>query len=155
MSDHPDQSDLESLLDALGQAQIEFIVVGGAAAVLHGAPVTTLDVDVVHNTDEANVAKLIALLKTLHARVRDPAGQAMNPDREALRGAGQVKLTTERGPLDILGSLHDGRTYADLLPHTVEVTDGSLRLRVLDLPRLIEIKSSTGRTREQQREQKG
>jgi len=146
---HPDEADLESLLDALGGAQIEFIVVGGVAAVLHGAPVTTLDVDIVHDTDEANVSKLMALLESLNARVRDPAGREIQPDRTALQGAGQVKLTTERGPLGVLGSLRDGRTYADLLPHTVEVTDGSLRLRVLDLPTLIEIKSSTGRIRDQ------
>jgi len=36
-----------------------------------------------------------------------------------------------------------------LIAHTVELADGSLRLRVLDLPTLIEIKSSTGRARDQ------
>ena len=149
MPEHPKQADLESLLDALGQAGIEFIVVGGAAAVLHGAPVTTQDVDIVPRTDAENIDRLIALLTELDARVRDLAGRDIRPDPEALRGTGQIKLTTRRGPLDLLCSMHDGRNYADLLPDTVEVTDGSLRLRVLNLPALIAMKSSTGRVRDQ------
>lgn len=149
MPDHPEHADLESLLDALGGADIEFIVVGGAAAVLHGAPVTTQDLDIVPRTDEENIGRLMDLLTALDARIRDLAGREIRPDPAALRGSGQIKLTTLRGPLDLLCSLHDGRGYGDLLPHTVELTDGSLRLRVLDLPTLIAIKSASGRVRDQ------
>lgn len=149
MSDHPEHADLESLLDALGGAGIEFIVVGGAAAVLHGAPVTTQDLDIVHQTDGENIERLMDVLTTLDARTRDLAGRKIQPDAAALRGSGQIRLTTRRGPLDLLCRLHDGRGYTDLLPHTVEVTDGSLQLRVLDLPTLIAIKSGTGRVRDQ------
>jgi hypothetical protein len=145
---HPEQADLESLLDALCGADVEFIVVGGAAAVLFGAPVTTQDLDVVHRTDPENVGKLARLLCELDARVREPADREIEPDPEALRGTGQVRLSTSRGPLDLLCRLHDGRDYADLLPHTEVLTDGALRLRVLDLPTLIAIKSDTGRARD-------
>jgi len=144
----PRQADLESLLGELGAAGVEFILVGGAAAVVHGAPIATQDVDVVHRTDEENVARLMAVLDALDARVRDPAGREMRPDPAVLRGTGQIKLTTRLGPLDLLCRLHDGTDYAELLPHTVEVTDGPLRLRVVDLPTLIAIKSGTGRARD-------
>lgn len=149
MPDHPEHADLESLLDALADAGVEFIVVGGAAAVLHGAPVTTQDLDIVHRTDAQNTARLMTLLTALDARVRDLAGRDIRPDPAALQGSGQIRLTTRRGPLDLLCSLHDGRGYAELLPHTEELTDGSLRLRVLDLPTLIAIKSDSGRVRDQ------
>lgn len=148
MSDHPKQADLESLLDDLGGAGIQFIVVGGAAAVLHGAPLTTQDVDVVPRTDEENVDRLMALLVELDARVRDVAGRDIRPERETLRGTGQIKLTTRHGPLDLLCRLHDGRGYDELLPDSVEVSDGDLRLRVLNLSSLIAIKSATGRERD-------
>lgn len=148
MPDHPEEADLESLLDALGRAGVEFIVVGGAAAVLHGAPVATQDLDIVPRTDAKNIDRLMALLTELDARVRDLAGREVRPDPAVLRGIGQIALTTRRGPLDLLCRLHDGRDYSALLPHTVEVTDGSLRLRVIDLPTLIGIKSSTGRARD-------
>ena len=43
----PSRVDLEALLRALTVAEIRFVIVGGAAAVLHRAPVTTLDLDIV------------------------------------------------------------------------------------------------------------
>lgn len=149
MPDHPEHADLESLLDALADAGVEFIVVDGAAAVLHGAPLTTQDLDIVHRTDGRNIDKLLNLLTALDARVRDLAGRDIRPDPAALQGSGQIRLTTRRGPLDLLCCLHDGRGYAELLPHMEELTDGSLRLRVLDLPTLIAIKSGSGRVRDQ------
>jgi hypothetical protein len=148
VSAHPEQADLENLIEALDAGGVEFIVVGGAACVLHGAPVTTQDVDIVHRIDEENVDRLMAVLGGLQARVRDPAGRDIAPSRPALLGIGQIQLTTNLGPLDILCRLHDGRDYSALSPHVVEMTDGTLRLRVLDLPTLVEVKSNTGRARD-------
>ena len=149
MPDHPPQADLDSLLDALGASGVEFIVVGGAAAVLHGAPITTQDVDIVHKTDEENVGKLLSVLETLDVRIRDAADRAIPMEASALRGTGQVRLSTSRGPLDLLCRLHDGRGFDELVAHTETVTDGAVTLRILDLPTLIEIKSNTGRARDQ------
>ncbi len=42
----PATADLEALIRELLAAGVEFLVVGGAAAVIHGAPVTTQDLDV-------------------------------------------------------------------------------------------------------------
>jgi len=50
---HPPQADLGALIAALHEAGVEFIVIGGAAAVLHGAPITTQDLDVVHGRSRA------------------------------------------------------------------------------------------------------
>jgi hypothetical protein len=147
--DHPQHADLDSLLDALGTSDIEFIVVGGAAAVLHGAPITTQEVDIVHKIDEENVRKLKTLLDELDVRIRDAAGRSMPLEASALLGTGHVRLSTSRGPLDLLCRLHDGRGFDELIPHTETVTDGSVTLRIVDLPTLIEIKSNTGTARDQ------
>ena len=45
-------------LSALREGGLEFVLVGGLAAVLNGAPVDTFDVDIVHSRDEENLAKL-------------------------------------------------------------------------------------------------
>jgi len=148
VSSRPSQADLEGLLDLLSEAGIEYIVVGGAAAVLHGAPITTQDVDIVHRPDPGNVDRLLDLLAKIDARVRDPAGRVLRPSREDLLGEGQLNLTTTSGPLDVLCRLHDGRDYAELAPSTVIMSDGTWHLRVLDLPTLIQIKSTTGRARD-------
>jgi hypothetical protein len=47
-------------------------VIGGAAAVLLGAPVTTLDLDIVPEQSPANVSRLLEVLRSLDAQIRDP-----------------------------------------------------------------------------------
>ena len=54
---------LVATVRALHDGGVEFILVGGLAAVLHGAPVNTFDIDVVHARDAANVARLQPVLK--------------------------------------------------------------------------------------------
>jgi hypothetical protein len=48
----------------------------------------------------------------------------------------------------VLCTLHDARGYEQLTPHSHQIIDGELRVRVIDLDTLIEIKRSTGRTRD-------
>ncbi len=60
----------------------------------------------------------------------------------------QLNLSTNLGPLDPLGALHDGRDYDDLLPHSVVLTDGVTQIRVLDLDTLIAVKAAAGRARD-------
>lgn len=121
---------------------------GGIAAVLHGAPTTTHDLDIVPEQSEPNLERLMAVLLEHRALVRDPAGRRLEPNPAALRGRGQMQLVTDLGPLDILCRLHDGRGYAELLSHTITIEAGELRIQVIDLPTLIQIKSSTGRARD-------
>jgi hypothetical protein len=145
----PATADLEALLRALGDARIEYLVVGGAAAVIHGAPITTQDLDIVPRQRPDDVQRLLALLTELDARFRP-----VTPDRDLapthahLAGTGQLNLITKHGPLDVLLRLHDARGYDELVAHSIEIADGTLRTRVIDLDTLIEIKQSTGRARD-------
>jgi len=43
---------------ALREAGVDFLVLGGLAAVLNGAPVSTFDLDIVHSREPANIARL-------------------------------------------------------------------------------------------------
>jgi len=144
----PKRADLPGLVDALVQAEVEFIVVGGAAAVLHGALAMTQDLDVVHCSTVENIRHLTAVLDQLDAHVREPGPRRLRPDESMLLGGGQVQLITTLGPLDLLGKLHDGRGYDELLPHTELLTDEHRRVRVLDLPTLIEVKTGAGRAKD-------
>lgn len=146
--DRPRQADLDALIEALVGAGVEFIVIGGAAAVLHGAPTTTWDLDIVHSRTPENVGRLQALLEELHAVIRDPAGRDVRPTPRHLEGGGQLQLLTDFGPLDVLGRLHDGRGYDELLAKSETLGDGSVQIRVLDLPTLIEVKAGAGRAKD-------
>jgi hypothetical protein len=94
-----DHDELSALLDVLLDAGVEFILVGGGAAVVHGAPVTTHDVDIVHHRGEDNVDRLLQALESLGARVADPAGRDLRVSRAALRSTGQSLLRTRLGRL--------------------------------------------------------
>ncbi len=147
---HPRTADLEALLRALQVAGVPAIIVGGAAAVIHGAPVTTQDLDIVPRLDAGDEDRLLALLGQLDARFRPVLpGRDLAPVREHLAARGQLNLITNLGPLDVLCRLHDQRGYDELLPHSREIVDGDLRVRVIDLDTLIEIKRTTGRARDQ------
>lgn len=144
----PRSADLDALIEALVGAGVEFVVVGGAAAVLHGAPTTTWDLDIVHRRTGGNVDRLLGLLERLHAIVRDPAGRELKPAREHLEASGHLQLLTDLGPIDLLGELHDGRGYEDLLGSSELVGDDSLEIRVIDLQTLIEVKAGAGRAKD-------
>lgn len=45
------EPDLFGLLQALAEQRVDFIVIGGVAAVLQGAPIATFDLDVVHSRE--------------------------------------------------------------------------------------------------------
>jgi len=58
-------TDLSSILEGLIKADVKFILVGGLAAVVQGAPVTTMDVGIVHARSPENIVKLFTFLKSM------------------------------------------------------------------------------------------
>jgi len=56
-----------------------------------------------------------------------------------------LNLITRYGPLDVLGTLGRDLAYEDLLPHSMAMDIGEgMRIQVLDLETLIEIKAGIG-----------
>lgn len=146
---HPPTADLEALIRALIDGGVELIVVGGAAAVIHGAPVTTQDLDIVPQLSAGGQDRLLEVLAALDARLRPVrVDRDISPGPQHFASRGQLNLITKYGPLDVLCRLHDTRGYDELLPHSHVIADGELRVRVVDLDTLIEIKQSTGRVRD-------
>lgn len=101
------RTDFIKVLAEFSLAQVDFIVVGGVAAILN---------DVVYSPRPADLA-----------------------------GHGHVLLKGPLGRLDLLCELSGGRGYEELLPHSREISEAGLTLRVLDLPMLITVKSEAGR----------
>ena len=136
----PDSNFLTALR-ALHEGGVKFVIVGGLAAVLNGAPVNTLDLDIVPARDEANVARLLRVLDALDAIYRMQPERRLRPDASHLSSPGHHNLITNCGPLDVLGTIGGGLGYEDLLPHTVEMeTGGGVRVRVLNLATIVALK---------------
>ena len=146
---HPRTADLEALLLALQEAGVEFVIVGGAAAVIHGAPVTTQDLDIVPEQSEENVQRLLTVLDSLNARFRPLLpNRDLAPTAEHLSGTGHLNLTTSLGPLDVLCRLEEGLAFPQLVDNSVRITDQDLSLRVIDLDMLIAVKQRAGRAKD-------
>lgn len=125
--------------------EVEFVVVGMAAGVLHGVPLATLDVDVVHRRSKENVERLLSALAELHAVYRGDPGR-LAPTESHLLGPGHQLLTTIYGDLDCLGTVDADKGYEDLLANAESMSIGpGATVRVLDLATLIEIKRRAGR----------
>ena len=110
------KTELLGTLRALVAAEVGFVVVGGVAAILAGAIVSTFDVDIVCDLDEENVAKLSALLARIHAVYRDPAGGRIEPTIDQLRVRRVHLLTTDLGDLDVHQEIGNGSRYETLVP---------------------------------------
>lgn len=138
---------LLSLLRELAKREVDHIVVGGMAGVLHGAPVVTADVDIVHRRTDDNVARLLRLLEDIDARLRHD-DRDLKPTASHLQGQGHVLLVTSLGPLDVLCQLGD-EGYEELIAQTVEMDLGAgYRCRVLGLAKLIKLKEGSGREKD-------
>ncbi len=131
---------LGDLIEGLSEAGIEFVIVGGLAAVIQGAPVTTMDLDIVHNQKEENIRKLLSFLKQIDAHYRRPDDKIIEPREQDLAAKGHVLLSTDLGPLYILAFIEKGYSYQDILPNSVEIEFRGYKIRVLELETLIELK---------------
>jgi hypothetical protein len=78
------------IIELLEQHGVEYIIVGGVAAVLQGAPVTTFDIDALVKVDPANVERLAKALESLGARYREHGVVPGGPYR-GKAGAGPSK----------------------------------------------------------------
>ena len=147
----PTSANLSAILEGLLGAGVDFILVGGLAAVVQGAPVTTMDVDIVHNQSPENIAKLLAFLRSIDAFHRRPDDKVIRPQEGDISGMGHALFTTRLGPLDVLAVIEEGRGYGDLLEHTVEIEFRGHPVRVLDLKVLVELKRNSRDPKDRQR----
>jgi hypothetical protein len=142
-------SNPDTILSGLSDAGVDFIVVGGFAAVMLGVPALTHDVGIVHRRTEAKVDVLLAWLLRHAAYNRfDLANRKLAPSRDALLGVGLLNLQLDIGPLDVLCTLDEGQGCDELLEHTVSFDREGTSLRVLDLPRLNQAKSNANRPKD-------
>ena len=142
-------TDFASLIRTLADAGVEFILVGGVAATVHGSTRLTRDVDVVYARSSENIERLAQSLRPL-----DPYLRGAPPGLPFVWGAATIQrglnftLSTRIGDIDLLGELTGGGGYDALLSHTVTVRIFDRDVRCLDLDTLIRVKRAAGRPRD-------
>jgi predicted nucleotidyltransferase len=142
-SKNPQAANLGALLKGLKEAGVDFILVGGVAAVAQGAPVTTIDLDIVHLRSRDNIERLVGFLQSISAFQRRPDEKIIEPDIRDLQGDGHVLLSTDLGPLDVLATIENNRGYDDLLPDSVEIDYQGHKILVLSLEAMVRMKDAS------------
>jgi len=138
----------DEVLRVLTRNEVEFIVVGGVAAILQGSPLTTEDVDVVYLSSEQNNTRLAKALGELRAYYFDPAGRHIEPDVSRLASMRMHLLKTSCGRVDVLRTVGKDLAYHDLVERSRELDVAEFRVRALDLEAIIETKEHADRPKD-------
>ncbi len=131
---------------------VEFVIIGGMAARLHGTGHATVDVDICPSPDEANLVNLADALRKLGARLRvegDPEGVAFDPHPDMLRQVTTMTMITEQGPVDLCftpAGFPDG--FAGLREHALTIVVGAVDLPVAPLEDVVISKRAAGRPKD-------
>jgi hypothetical protein len=143
-----------AMLRVLHTHRVQFLIVGGIAARLRGAPLLTQDVDITPAPDRANLERLAGALKDLDARLRtatEPDGVPFPFDAGLLENATVWTLTTKHGDLDLVVSPAGTDGYRDLIRDADELnvaTEPDLSVQVASLADVIRSKEAAGREKD-------
>ncbi|MFZ5831491.1 MAG: hypothetical protein ACOY3P_15515 [Planctomycetota bacterium] len=142
-------TDFAEIIRVLADGGVEFIIVGGVAAAVHGSARATYDVDVVYARTPGNMARLAEALAPLQPYLRGaPAGLPFLWDAETLRRGLNFTLTTTLGDIDVLGEIVGGGGYDQLRSHSVTVSLFGRNCLCIDLETLIHVKRAAGRPKD-------
>jgi predicted nucleotidyltransferase len=144
-----DVPDFLSIIKLLTGHGVDFIVVGGVASNLFGSARLTYDLDIVYSRKEENLRKIVTAFLNANPYLRGaPPGLPFKVDFRTLKNGLNFTLTTDLGPIDLLGEIPGARSYEELLNDSVEINETNLRFRCVTLRRLIELKNAAGRPKD-------
>lgn len=130
---------LTEVARALKVTGLHAVLIGNAAAALHGAPVTTLDFDFLFRRTPVNLRKL----KRLSAELRAVVLRPYYPVSDLFR------VTRDDGlQVDFMGSVHGLRSFEGVTARAVTMDVGGHALRVASLADVIKSKRAAGRARD-------
>lgn len=142
-------TDFARLLTTLHDGGVDFILVGGVAATVHGSARLTRDVDVVYSREPGNIARLVSALTPLQPYLRGaPPGLPFAWDEVTVRRGLNFTLTTPAGDLDLFGELTGGGSFETLVPHAETIEIFGRPMRCLTLAWLVRVKRAAGRPRD-------
>jgi len=131
---------LKSIARALHKARLEAIMVGNAAAAMHGAPVTTLDIDFMFRKTSGNMRKLKIFADELDAQILKPYYPVSSLYRVVNDDTGMQ--------LDFMSVLHGIKSFENLRSDAVEVDFEGYELKLASLEKIVQSKKALGRPKD-------
>jgi hypothetical protein len=143
--------DPAAILEALARHDVDYVLIGGYAALLQGSGMATIDIDIVPARPKPNLANLAVALAELGAKIRAPGTEALpfSASAESLQGTSVLNLTTRFGDLDLTFAPSGFLDGFDALQHgaTAMTIDG-VRVLVASLDDVIASKEAAGRDKD-------
>lgn len=146
------QPNLRALLERLLSHEIDFVLIGGFAAVVHGSTLVTQDLDICAAITEAEVAKLREALRDLHPvhRMNPNAQHSFLEYPSDIRGTNNIYLKTDLGILDILSKTSPAGDFLEIKSRSSEISLYGYKCRVISIEDLIRVKEAMNRPKDQQ-----
>lgn len=142
-----------SMLSVLERNQVDYVLIGGLAATLHGSPLRTGDADICPASDVENLERLAATLIEIEARIRSvdaPGGLAFTCDANFLQSSELLNLVTRFGDLDISFRPSGTTGYRELERSAKQYDIEGLIVPVASLADIIRSKESANREKDWQ-----
>ncbi len=151
--------DRARIIECLDEHDVQYLVVGGIGAQLHGATRPTADFDSLPATSKENLARLAAAMRDLNAFLRvegldDDEARALPTrlDEESLARMDISTWRTDAGDLDVLTAIptrDGGRAfYDDLAGRATPMQVAGAVVRVASLPDIIASKEWADRPKD-------
>jgi len=137
------------LLRRLTAHGVDFVVIGGFAAIAHGSARLTRDLDVCYSPDAVNLEALGAAMVELGATLRGVEDDVpFVADARTLRATQVLTLDSEDGPIDLLAAPAGGPGYAKLRQRAERVEIAGIPVLVASLDDLLAMKRAAGRNKD-------
>jgi hypothetical protein len=136
---------LSELTRRLVLSEVEFVLIGGFAAVAHGVTLVTRDVDICCRFSEANLMRIQKAFEDLHPTPRSHPDLPLQRTPELCGRLKHLYLKTDLGVLDCLGEVLGVGDFEEVLKQSVEVELPYGKCRILDIDALIRAKEAMNR----------
>jgi predicted nucleotidyltransferase len=142
--EHP--LDLAQLFRVLAEQRVDYLVIGGVAAQVHGRRRTTRDLDVLPAPTSENFKRLEAALLALEASPVEFGPGGPTPTAEQMRVAPIVPpLRTTHGDLQILNEVPGARDYEGMRERALAIDLDGTTMQIVGVDDLIRMKKAAGR----------
>jgi len=141
--------DLTGIIERLMGAEVDFVLVGGLAAVTHGSSMTTQDIDICCTFSPDNLLRIQSALADVHPVHRmTPKRIPLELTEHQCASLKNLYLDTDIGQLDCLGEVL-GLGNFDAVKRLSESIDiDGKECRLLTLEALIRAKQAMGRPKD-------
>lgn len=141
--------DPQAIFEVLSSNEVDFVVIGGVAALIHGSPSVTQDLDICYSRDPKNLKRLAAALRALDARLRDvPDTVRFELDERSLAAGDHFTFTTSHGDFDCFGHPAGSEGFDDLTSSAPIIEVEGIRFAVASIDDLIRMKRASDRPKD-------